>query len=1079
MLSRWNDTLGRFVAVRGCEKMGLAPSRNGENPGKSAVAKVPVPIFSPLLSALLILAAGAAASAADLPRETVSVVKDDFEQGRFHADWDATAGDQVRVVPSPGEGAGGSNGYARVEGVAVGQGGLGASLAYLFRDSFATDFSIALDFRTEETDKRRFGLIVVATSAAPVAGQATINLRYEAGGWSVFTDRWNSLAELGSIAPGTWNRLVLRGNRWGTGIESTATYDLEVTDHEGTVRQMSGLQFYQGDPAAPDRHGARSFSLNDAFGENPGFDVDNVVVTATGRAGRLIPKDPVAFSGIYPHLAVSNGTNSESGIGAVMDWSGKLWYTSYPAHLTTGSPDKLYSVDSDLSQRIHPRYPGSTNANRYLDTTRQRMFIGSAIVDAQDSVRVLPVARDGDLRGRLTGTGPHLSDADKVYYMTMEEGFYTVDLSDPDAPEITTLRADGNHGGSRNLPGAHGKGFYVAQGHVFFSNNGTGGGLVEWDGQGDPAEAESWTVVDTNKYNEITTRHGVAGDDPNATVPVWALGWDHRSVLLNVRDAATGTWMRFRLPKGSYTHDHEPGHFVEWPRIRDVGLGGEELAMNEHGLLFRFPAGFSTADTAGIVPVATFHKMIVDYVQWGGRIVVACNDATPFANPLCIRSHSNLMFVEKAGFDEYGGRPFGFGGPWVRDAVEAGQPSEPFLITGFAHRTVHLAHTETMPVRFTIEIDATGKGRWDEHAVVAVDASGYGYAELPTDLPAVWLRLKTDRDVASATAYLHLSNPQRLADPSLIGSLARLDRPSRQSRGLLLTEDSPAFPLQFAAETIDQEGQVAERAFYRVQLDDDLKLQIVPVDDPQAEADVRERAATSQDFGVDDASVYIDRGGVRYRLPRGDAAFDSPTSSGWRRGIREVVTERAVMNIHGTFYEVPRDSSGGMRRIRPITTHDLDIFDYASWRGMLVLSGNLTGAAEDSHYVASADGQVGLWFGNIDDLWRFGSPRGRGGPWLNTAVKSGAPSDPYLMFGYDRKRLTLAHAGTSDVGFRIEVDLLGDNHWHEYKRVNVPAGETVRYDFPPGYSAHWVRLTADQNVVASAQFDYTPGSSGE
>jgi hypothetical protein len=501
-------------------------------------------------------------------------------------------------------------------------------------------------------------------------------------------------------------------------------------------------------------------------------------------------------------------------------------------------------------------------------------------------------------------------------------------------------------------------------------------------------------------------------------------------VLLNVRDPATGTWTRFRLPKGSYTHDHEPGHYVEWPRIRDVGLGGDELAMNEHGLLFRFPAGFSTADTAGIVPVGTFHKMIVDYVQWDGRIVMACNDATPFANPLCIRSHSNLMFVEKAGFDEYGGRPFGFGGPWVRDAVEAGQPSEPFLVTGFAHRTVHLAHTETTPVRFTIEIDATGKGRWDEHAVVAVDAAGYGYAELPTDLPAVWLRLKTDRDVASATAYLHLSNPQRPADPSLTGSLARLDRPSRQSRGLLLTEDSPAFPLQFAAETIDQEGQVAERAFYRVQLDDDLKLQIVPVDDPKAEADVRERAATGQDFGVDDASVYIDRGGVRYRLPRGNAAFDSPTASGWRRGIREVVTERAVMNIHGTFYEVPRDSSGGMRRIRPITTHDRDIFDYASWRGMLVLSGNLTGAAEDGHYVASDDGRVGLWFGNIDDLWRFGPPRGRGGPWLNTAVKSGAPSDPYLMFGYDRKRFTLAHAGTSDVGFRIEVDLLGDNHWH-------------------------------------------------
>jgi hypothetical protein len=38
----------RAAADRGCEKMGLAPSGNGENPGKSAVAKVPVPIFHSL-----------------------------------------------------------------------------------------------------------------------------------------------------------------------------------------------------------------------------------------------------------------------------------------------------------------------------------------------------------------------------------------------------------------------------------------------------------------------------------------------------------------------------------------------------------------------------------------------------------------------------------------------------------------------------------------------------------------------------------------------------------------------------------------------------------------------------------------------------------------------------------------------------------------------------------------------------------------------------------------------------------------------------------------------------------------------
>jgi hypothetical protein len=36
----------RVSIRRGCEKMGLAPSRRGENPGKSAVSKVPVPISS-------------------------------------------------------------------------------------------------------------------------------------------------------------------------------------------------------------------------------------------------------------------------------------------------------------------------------------------------------------------------------------------------------------------------------------------------------------------------------------------------------------------------------------------------------------------------------------------------------------------------------------------------------------------------------------------------------------------------------------------------------------------------------------------------------------------------------------------------------------------------------------------------------------------------------------------------------------------------------------------------------------------------------------------------------------------------
>ncbi len=109
------------------------------------------------------------------------------------------------------------------------------------------------------------------------------------------------------------------------------------------------------------------------------------------------------------------------------------------------------------------------------------------------------------------------------------------------------------------------------------------------------------------------------------------------------------------------------------------------------------------------------------------------------------------------------------------------------------------------------------------------------------------------------------------------------------------------------------------------------------------------------------------------------------------------------MNIHGTIYELPRDDSGGMRGIRPLTTHGRQIFDFTTWRGLLVIAGNLTSATNDAHYVRSDDGLVGLWFGNVDDLWRFGAPSGVGGPWKESPSRAGVASDPYLMFGYERK----------------------------------------------------------------------------
>src|SRR5690606_36519189 len=80
-------------------------------------------------------------------------------------------------------------------------------------------------------------------------------------------------------------------------------------------------------------------------------------------------------------------------------------------------------------------------------------------------------------------------------------------------------------------------------------------------------------------------------------------------------------------------------------------------------------------------------------------------------------------------------------------------------------------------------------------------------------------------------------------------------------------------------------------------------------------------------FTVDDASVIVrDDDGRAFRLPKGDDAMNDQLL----RGVREVVTERNLFNCHGTIYEFPRETAGGVAGIKPISTHNRLIYDFCS-----------------------------------------------------------------------------------------------------------------------------------------------------
>jgi len=96
--------------------------------------------------------------------------------------------------------------------------------------------------------------------------------------------------------------------------------------------------------------------------------------------------------------------------------------------------------------------------------------------------------------------------------------------------------------------------------------------------------------------------------------------------------------------------------------------------------------------------------------------------------------------------------------------------------------------------------------------------------------------------------------------------------------------------------------------------------------------------------GWDDISVImrvlINGEWKRYRLPKGSKTFDQTSCTEWMR-IREIETERAMMDCHGLFYEIGMHTYGDeLWAIKPISSHLRVIPDFCSWKGMLVLGGN-------------------------------------------------------------------------------------------------------------------------------------------
>jgi hypothetical protein len=461
-------------------------------------------------------------------------------------------------------------------------------------------------------------------------------------------------------------------------------------------------------------------------------------------SGHVLAQIPVQVEGVFPHLAIvaeHEPNRSEIGIGALMPWANRLWAVTYVAHLAeSGGGSGLFEIDENLAIKKRPESVNGTYANRMIHAGSNQLIIGPHAIDTKGNVRTFPELGNH----RLTATMEHLTKPEEmVYFLTMEGLLFEANVHNLNVNVLCNLLEEPQLNLRKGIR-PHFKGGYTAHGRVVVANNTLeesdymgqtqDGLLAEWDGK-------TWTVLDRSQWLDITGRK-------NLSEVIFATGADNASIILKA--FIKGKWQTYRLPKATHTQDHTVT--TEWPRIREVE--SERFMMNVGGMFYELPPMAYGGHLWGIKPICQHLRIIGDYCSWRGLLVVAGDQTTPVwdKNLFVGQPQSNFWFGKTDDLWRFGGKPAGWGGPWLRKAVNAGEPSEPYLMTGFDKKVLHILHQSDRPVSFMVEVDFVGDGTWVNYQTLKIGAKGYLHHEFPDGFSAHWVRITADKD-CTATAY--------------------------------------------------------------------------------------------------------------------------------------------------------------------------------------------------------------------------------------------------------------------------------------------------------------------------------------
>ena len=436
-----------------------------------------------------------------------------------------------------------------------------------------------------------------------------------------------------------------------------------------------------------------------------------------------------------PNIGVkadSGPARSECGVGALMPWADALWAVTYNSHKrATGTGLGLYRIDDSLKIELVHQHDG-THANRLVHSQSNQVFIGPYAIDMNGKWRVIEDLLDH----RLTATMTHLADpANRVYMLTMEGLLFELDVSTLKSTLVTNIVKEFGI----NIP-PHFKGGFTAQGRVVVANNGfyqfgdEQAGLFEWDGK-------KWTAISRKPHMDCAARGNMGS-------VLFCTGWDESSVLFWA--LVKGKWQKYRLPKASHAYDH--AWQTEWMRIREVET--EHFLVDIVGMFYELqPIAFENA-IWGVKPVCQHLRTIPDYCSFRGLLAFGGNENTPNQDNDLVggQPQSGIWFGKTDDLWSWG-KPQGWGGPWRKTTVTKGVASEPFLMTGFDKKVLHLKSDRA--ATFLIEIDFLGDGTWVRYDQLSTGAEGYKFHVFPEGFSAHWVRLTPNADCTASAEFIY------------------------------------------------------------------------------------------------------------------------------------------------------------------------------------------------------------------------------------------------------------------------------------------------------------------------------------